>query len=122
MPLPASRRLRVEPLEDRLTPAADGTPDPTFGPGASRFVTLDPSFGTGGQVLVPRVPGTPGGFTPYRLAVLADGSVLVADVGQNRVDVTRLTPAGAIDTGYGSAGTATARSDPAGDGIVSNGS
>ncbi len=55
MPVPTSRRsLRFEPLEDRLTPTAAGS--------------LDPTFGIGGRVVIPSASA---------VAVEADGKILV---------------------------------------------
>lgn len=79
----------------RLTPA--GVPDPTFG--------------AGGRVLLPAA-----GDFELRVAVAADGAVLVSAVDQGGVAVTRLTPAGEVDPAYGFGGTARLEAEPPGAG------
>ncbi|HEX4611040.1 MAG TPA: hypothetical protein VH092_22810, partial [Urbifossiella sp.] len=144
--MPDTRRLRVESLEDRLTPASAGSLDPTFGNnGIASFTTaaverlavvpdgrilalistgtfvpltleryepngaIDTSFGTNGAVTTP-VSGS-ASSTP-KLTALPDGGALIAWEGVSNngfassFDVVRVTAAGAIDTTFGTGGTA----------------
>jgi uncharacterized delta-60 repeat protein len=79
-------RLRVEPLEDRLAPAAG---------------SLDPTFGTGG------IARTTAGVVS-RLAAAPDGRVLaLVQVGNTgSYSVARFEPDGTLDSTYGTGGVA----------------
>ena len=86
MPRRPTTRLRLTPLEDRLTPAGG----------------LDPTFGTGGVVTI--TPGNSGA----RPSVVAqsDGHLLVVTGnGPHGTQVTRYNADGSLDTGFGTAGT-----------------
>ena len=64
---------------------------------------LDATFGTSGQVCVNPNASVPDAVIYTGIAVLPDGSSLISGeiTGYNGALVTRLTPAGAIDTSYG---------------------
>src|SRR5262249_9446375 len=83
--MPRTRSLRVEPLEDRLAPAA-GDLDPTFGnAGIERF--------TSGKAA--------------HLAVVPDGRILaLVNSGTNSLALERFGPDGAPDTTFGTGGVA----------------
>jgi uncharacterized delta-60 repeat protein len=78
-----SRRLRIEPLEDRITPAAGD---------------LDPTFGTGGVAVVPASEYT------FQVEVLANNDVATISQSGNNFSVVAYLPSGAPDTGFGTAG------------------
>jgi uncharacterized delta-60 repeat protein len=79
----AARRLRVEPLEDRLTPSTGGL--------------LDPTFGSGGYVLSSL---TNRWDVATGVAVQPDGKLVVADGSL----VARYNANGTLDTSFGSGG------------------
>src|SRR5215469_3921905 len=91
---PRARRLTVEPLEDRLTPSTGGL--------------LDPTFGSGGQVL-----SSFSNNWDQAMAVVAqpDGKIVIA--GDTTVPgsktggdflVARYNADGSLDTSFGSGG------------------
>lgn len=72
----------------------------------------DTSFGTGGQVAITALGNTNVQDTPAVLLIQSDGSILVADTPASGTTnsapiVLRLTAAGALDTSFGSSGSAT---------------
>jgi uncharacterized delta-60 repeat protein len=93
--MPARRlpSLRFELLEDRLTPAGD----------------LDPTFGVGGQAVLPFGTGG-GGPTASGVVTLPTGEVIVAGtvvvpaVNQSEFAIARLTWSGAPDPTFGTGG------------------
>lgn len=80
---------------------AAGLPDPGFGNGSGRVVV---------QAGVPRSPGGPVFSSAHALTVAPDGSILVGGTASNpssspyhqgSMAVVKLTPAGAVDAGFG---------------------
>jgi uncharacterized delta-60 repeat protein len=93
-----SHALRCEPLEDRTAPAAGD---------------LDPTFGTGGTVLI----GGPPAAGATAAAALPDGSILVAGFSQQpgggAFAAAKLRPDGSLDPAFGAGGVATVAFPPA---------
>ncbi len=87
-------RFRLEPLEDRLTPAA-GDLDPTFGVGGRAVVPFD-TAGSG--------PSAPGVAALPNGEVVVAGSIYVPAVNHYEFAVARLTWSGAPDPTFGTGG------------------
>ncbi len=96
---PAVRRavaVLIEPVEARVLMSAAGQ--------------TDTSFGNSGGVLTSNGTTPPGGSA---LAVQADGDLVVGRTVNGVHTVTRLTPAGKVDTTFGTNGSVTVAFDPA---------
>jgi uncharacterized delta-60 repeat protein len=94
MPTP-TRPLRCEPLEDRLTPAASGE--------------LDPTFGLGGTAILP-TSLTASNFVPYAATLQSDGRIIIVgsvtmpQPSDSDFAVVRLTPDGHPDSAFSTDG------------------
>jgi uncharacterized delta-60 repeat protein len=89
IPQRLSSRLRLEALEDRLTPSTGGL--------------LDPTFGSGGHVLSPLAGGT----DVYAVTLQPDGKIVVGGVTSapgGAFIVGRYNADGSLDTSFGSGG------------------
>jgi uncharacterized delta-60 repeat protein len=85
MPQHRSTRLRLEALEDRLTPSTGGL--------------LDPTFGSGGQVLSPLAGST----DTYAVTLQPDGKIVIGGTNASFI-VGRYNADGSLDTSFGSGG------------------
>jgi uncharacterized delta-60 repeat protein len=80
---PRTRRLAVEPLEDRITPSTGGLPDPTFGSGGVVMTSFTNNYDAA-----------------YAVTVQPDSKILI---GGNSL-VARYNANGTLDTSFGSGG------------------